>query len=286
MYKTLKSMMLILFQFNKSHFLRLIFICLSFPIHILSAQKNATAEKFMLKADEFKMNASPDSAVYYYKKAAAIFKANKKTKKLIIVYNQMGATLARQDKFEEGRMYLGMAELQGNTLRDTNDLLRAATFIGLGVIYSSVGDFGGALAYHNRALAIRLLKSGKYNADVATSYGNIGNVYLIRKEYDKSIEAHLIALDIREKLFGEKSAEINQTYNNLGRVYKENKDYEISLSYFQKLLANKIDQVGLEHKDLIKIYKSISEVYHLMGDEEQAESYTAKGDAILKKSEE
>ncbi len=270
-------------QFERHKFLCLFIICLSLPLHILSAQKNGIAEKFMLKADEFKKNAKPDSAIYYYKKAAAIFKGNKKTKRLITAYNQIGTTLAKQDKFEEGRMYLGMAELQGNTLKDTNDLLRAATFIGLGVIYSSVGDFGGALAYHYRALAIRLLKSGKYNSDVATSYGNIGNVYLIRKEYDKSIEAHLTALDIREKLFGEKSVEINQTYNNLGKVYREKKDFENSLLYFQKLLENKIAQDGSDGKDLVKVYNSISNVYYLMGDKELGDENKAKGEEILKK---
>lgn len=272
--------------FTKHKFLWLFFISILLPLQFLSAQKNSAAEKYMSKGDEFKTVAKPDSAVFYYKKAAAIYKEKKKTKKLINVYNQIGTTLARQDKFEEGRMYLGMAELQGNTLKDTNDLLRASTFIGLGVIYSSVGDFGGALAYHYRALAIRLLKSGKYNTDVATSYGNIGNVYLIKKEYDKSIEAHLAALDIRKKIFGEKSVEINQTYNNLGRVYKENKDYENSLFYFQKLLANKIEQSGPDQKDLVKIYNSISDVYHLMGNAEQTEFYKAKGEAILKKAEE
>lgn len=264
-------------------FLCLFIIWLFLPLDFLSAQKNATAQKYMVRAEDFRRNARPDSAVYYYKKAASIFKEKKKTKKLINAYNQIGTTLAKQDKFEEGRMYLGMAELQGNTLKDTNDLLRAATFLGLGVIYSSVGDFGGALAYHNRALAIRLLKSGKYNADVATSYGNIGNVYLIRKEYDKSIAAHLVALDIRKKLFGEKSPEINQTYFNLGRVYKEKKDYETSLSYFRKLLANKIEQLGPDHKDLVKVYNSLSEVYYLMGNKTLGDENKAKGDEILKK---
>ncbi|MBK9984588.1 MAG: tetratricopeptide repeat protein [Saprospiraceae bacterium] len=268
---------------HRYKFLWIFFICLTLPFQILSGQKNSTAEKYMVKADEFKNNAKPDSAVFYYKKAAAIFKENKKTKKLINAYNLTGSMLARQDKFEEGRMYLGMAELQGNTLKDTNDLLRAATFIGLGVIYSSVGDFGGALAYHYRALAIRLLKSGKYNADVATSYGNIGNVYLIKKEYDKSIEAHLTALDIRNKIFGEKSVEINQTYNNLGKVYKEKKEFETSLLYFQKLLENKTAQVGSDSKDLVKVYNSISEVYYLMGQKELGDENKAKGDEILNK---
>lgn len=264
-------------------FLTLFIFCIWLPFHPVLAQKNALAKKYLLKADAFRKNALPDSAIFYYKKAASIFKENKKTEKLINAYNQIGMVLARQDKFEEGRMYLGMAELQGNTLKDTNSLLRAATFISLGVVYSSVGDFNGALSYHNRALVIRLLKSGPYNSDVATSYGNIGNVYLIKKEYDKSIESHLKALDIRKKIFGEKSVEINQTYNNLGKVYREKKEYQTSLGYFEKLLQNKIDQSGTESKDLVKVYTSISEVYYLMGDNFLGDMNKAKAEEVAKK---
>lgn len=261
----------------------IISICLVLNFQMVFAQKNIPAEKYIQSAEEFSKNALPDSAIYYYKKAAVEFKEKKKTEKLINAYNQIGKLLTRQDKFEEGRMYLGMAEIQGNTLKDTNNLLRAATFIGLGVIYSSVGDFNGAIAYHNRALAIRLLKSGKYDADVAASYGNIGNVYLIMKEYDKSIEAHLLALDIRKKVFGEKSLEINQSLTNLGRVYREKKELSTALDYFNKLLQNKIEQLGPDHKDLVKVYTSISEVCYLMGDKEMGDSYKAKGEEISNK---
>lgn len=260
----------------------IILISLFLNSQMISAQKNAGGEKYMQSAEEFTKNALPDSAIYYYKKAAAEFKEKKKTEKLINAYNQIGKLLTRQDKFEEGRMYLGMAELQGNTLKDTNDLLRASTFIGLGVIYSSVGDFKGAIAYHSRALAIRLIKSGKYDADVATSYGNLGNVYLMLKEYDKSIEAHLLALDIRRKVFGDKSVEINQTYNNLGRVYKEKKEYDTSIAYFKKLLQNKIEQLGPGHKDLVKVYHAISDVYYLMGDKQMGDSYKLIAEDIPK----
>ncbi|MEO6131544.1 MAG: tetratricopeptide repeat protein [Saprospiraceae bacterium] len=263
-----------------------IFLWLIFSFQYIEAQKRFSSVQYFKKADAFKKNAMPDSAIYYFKKAALGFKEKGKTKKLITTYHHIATLLTKKDRFEEGRMYLGMAEISGNALRDSNDLLRATTFLNLGIIYSSMGDFNGALAYHKRALAMRILKSGDHNADVATSYGNMGNVYLIKKEYDLAIESHLKALAIREKLFGVNSVEINQTYNNLGRVFKEKKEYDTSLEYFQKYLKNKITQVGPDHKDLAKIYNSISDVYHLMGNEEQAEFYRATGDAILKKSEE
>ncbi|MEP6646388.1 MAG: tetratricopeptide repeat protein [Saprospiraceae bacterium] len=249
----------------------------------LSAQTKFSAEKYFKKAEDFKKNMMPDSAIFYFKKAALHFKEKGKTKKLINTYNQIATLLSRKDKFEEGRMYLGMAELAGNTLKDTNDLLRAATFINLGVIYGSMGDFKGSLAYHRRALAIRLLKSGEYNSDVATSYGNMGNVYFIQKEYDLAIESHLKALKIREKIFGSKSTEVNQTYNNLAKAYKEKKEYDTALTYLQKLEENKILQVGPDHKDLIKVYTSLSDLYQLMGNDEQMVLYKSKADAISAK---
>ncbi|HZV69135.1 MAG TPA: tetratricopeptide repeat protein [Saprospiraceae bacterium] len=250
-------------------------------LHGITGQKNSNAERYLQMAEEFKKSVLPDSALVYYKKAAADFKENKKTEQLIDAYNQIGRMLTRQDKYEEARMYLGMAEIQGNTLRDTNDLLRAATFISLGVVYSSMGDFGGAIEYHHRSLAIRLLKSGKFDADVATSYGNIGNVYLMQKEYDKSIEAHLTALEIRKKVFGEKSVEINQSLNNLGKAYKEKKEYNTAIEYYQQLAQNKIEQLGPAHKDLVKIYNTLSELYFMQGNTDLGEFNKKKAEEIL-----
>jgi len=261
-------------------------ICLGFLFllasrNIISGQNSSLADQYYRQDDEFTKNMMPDSAIYYFKQAAAEYKTGKQTEKLITAYNQIGTMLTRQDKYEEGRMYLGMAELAGNTLPDTNHLLRASTFLGIGVIYNAVGDYNGALGYHYRALSIRLLKLGENNADVATCYGNIGNVYLNKKEYDSSLEAHLKAMTIRKKLFGEKSLEITQSYNNLGIVYKEKKEYDTSLEYFQKALDNKINLLGPEHKDVAKLYNSMSSVYYLMDDQKQGDLYKAKADEIL-----
>ena len=252
------------------------------PINTIFSQSHSPAELYMQLGDGFQNHSLPDSAVLYYKKAAEEFKNLGETEKLINAYNQIGVVLTRQDRYEEARMYLGMAEVQGKSLPDSNHLLRAKTFITLGVVYSSMGDYKGSLAYHHRALAIRLLKLGEFHADVATSYGNIGNVYINKKDYEAAIEAHLKAKEIREKLFGENSVEIAQSYYNLGIAYRETKEYETSLDYFQKALRNKTAQLGPGHKDLAKYYTAISGVYNLMGNVEQSELYKGKAEEVLK----
>src|SRR4030095_16444815 len=258
------------------------FWLLLLSMNLASGQSNSRADLYVQLADGFRNHTLPDSAVIYYKKAAEEFKTLGETEKLINAYNQIGIILTRQDRYEEARMYLGMAEIQGNSLPDTNHLLRASTFITLGVVYSSMGDYKGSLAYHHRALAIRLLKLGEYHADVATCYGNIGNVNLNKKDYATAIEAHLKAKEIREKLFGENSAEVAQSYYNLGIAYRETKEYETSLDYFQKALRNKITQLGEGHKDLARYYTAVSGVYYLMDNKEQGDIYKTKADEALR----
>ncbi len=272
-----------MFNFNRIHkFSFALFILLVAHLNIISAQNSSIADQAYKTGDEFKLKALPDSAIFYYKKAALYYKIEKETVKLMSAYNQLGTLLINKAQFEEARMYFGMADVQGKTLPDTNDLIRATSLTGIGTVYSSVGDFKGSLVFHQRALAIRVLKSGENNADVATSYGNIGNVYLNLKNYDQSIAAHLKAKEIREKLFGAKSVEITQTYYSLGLAYKEKQAYDTSLDYFQKALKNKIDQLGPEHKDLAKYYEAISGVYYLMGNKEQGDIYKGKVNELLK----
>lgn len=273
-----------MFIINRIHkFSFTLFVLLVAHLNIISGQNSSVADQAYKMGDEFKMKALPDSAIFYYKKAALYYKIEKETVKLMSAYNQLGTLLINKAQFEEARMYFGMADVQGKTLPDTNDLLRAASLSGIGTVYSSVSDFKGSLVFHERALAIRVLKSGQNDADVATSYGNIGNVYLNLKNYDQSIAAHLKAKEIREKLFGVKSTEITQTYYSLGLAYREEHQYDTSLEYFQKALKNKIDQLGPEHKDLVKYYEAVSSVYYLMGNTAQGDVYKAKASELVKK---
>ena len=129
------------------------------------------------------------------------------------------------------------------------------------------------------------MKLGKYNAHVATSYGNIGNVYFRKKDYDRAIETHLIAKQIREKVFGKDTVVIVGSYRGLGNAYREKKSYKKSLDFFERVLRSRTVQLGPGHRDLAREYESIGEVYSLMGNKLKAEEYKVKAEEIGKQSE-
>ena len=246
----------------------------------LSQLSNETADAYIRLAEEHRKNYIPDSAVFYYEKAADTIQPDENPEQFVNVCNQIGIILTRQDKYDTAKEYLNKALLVGISALDSNNLTVAVTYLSLGVVFNAEENYKDALRNHNKALAIRLSKLGENHSDVATSYGNIGNVQLNYGNIDKSVEAHTKAMQIREKLFGPDSPEIAESYKGLGNAYKAKKDYALSIEYHQKALQNKIKQRGPKHKDLIRYYKNLSEVYYLMGNNQEGDFYKLKAEEI------
>lgn len=184
------------------------FFLLWVPICNIYCQGGPFADEYMKIADDFKNNSKPDSAMFYYEKAALEFRSTGHIEKLVNAYNQLGIILTRQDQYDDAKSYLEQALSVGLPVLDSNHLAIANTYISLGVIYRAKGHYQQSLLFHNKALAIRMLKCGEYSTEVATSYGNIGNVHFSIGDLIQSIAAHTKAMEIRERLFGPKSPEI------------------------------------------------------------------------------
>lgn len=156
---------------------------LAFSFFLLASALTATGQTvspvddYIRLADDFKKNSKPDSAIFYYEKASAVFQEQGDIEKLINSYNQLGVVLTRKDEYEKATSYLEKALEAGLSLSDSNNLLIATTYLNLGVIYNAQENYKQSLVYHHKALAIRTQKLGDYHSDVATSYGNIGNVF-------------------------------------------------------------------------------------------------------------
>ena len=69
-----------------------------------------------------------------------------------------------------------------------------------------------------KALDIRLALFGEQNADVATSYNNVGCAYGSLGQYEKALEYLRKALAIRKALFGESSVSTVKTRTNIDRI--------------------------------------------------------------------
>ena len=74
-------------------------------INAANGQDHAIAEGFKKTADDFKSKSDPDNAIVYYEKAAIEFSKNGNTEKAIGSYNQIGALLNRQDKYDKANLF-------------------------------------------------------------------------------------------------------------------------------------------------------------------------------------
>ena len=67
-------------------------------------------------------------------------------------------------------------------------------------MYDKKGDYDAALEYYNKALDIRKQVLGENHPDTATSYNNIGAVYLRKGDYDAALENYNKAKVVLEQI--------------------------------------------------------------------------------------
>ena len=126
--------------------------------------------------------------------------------------------------------------------------------------------------------------SGKdISLDVASSYNNIGVVYLELGDYDKAQEYYFRALAIDEKVLGLERPSTATSYNNIGVVYDKLGIYDKSLEYYFRALAIKEKVFGLEHPYIAMSYNNIGVVYHDLGDYDKSLEYYFRALAIKEK---
>ena len=139
-----------------------------------------------------------------------------------------------------------------------------------------MADYGKALEYYQKALGIREEALGLGHPSTATTYNNIGGVYVEMGDYGKALEYYQKALGIHEEALGLGHPSTATTYNNIGGVYKEMGDYGKALEYYQKALAISEEVLGLGHPSTAATYNNIGLVYDEMGDYGKALEYYQK----------
>ena len=77
---------------------------------------------------------------------------------------------------------------------------------------------------------------GQDSPDVATSFNNIGNVYLAKGDLENALVQHQKALEIKTRVFGSEHLDVAKSYNNIGKIYNRQGKYEEALEMFTKSL--------------------------------------------------
>jgi class 3 adenylate cyclase len=145
----------------------------------------------------------------------------------------------------------------------------------LGVAWYIKSNYPKAIEWHQQSFAIRKEMGDK--SGMATSYNNLGNIYLEQSDYVKALQHYQKALDLIETSNKQKASIY---YSNIGSIYLVQGIHTKALEQFQKALSLSEE---LNDKDGVAVaYNNIGLIYNEVGDATKALEYYQKSVDINK----
>ena len=142
----------------------------------------------------------PDSALYYYEKAAKNLKDNNVPSQY--AFSLIGKAVSHY--------YLGEIMEMENPLKQAmeisytgaknNEILKGFCFQLSGVLYDAIGDYDKAIELNKEAIAINLSKPVPDSNKLAIDYNNLGAAYFTKGDYDLTNEFLEKSFQISQKL--------------------------------------------------------------------------------------
>ncbi|MCT7965820.1 tetratricopeptide repeat protein [Laspinema sp. D1] len=143
----------------------------------------------------------------------------------------------------------------------------AFILLGMGRIYSALGDKQTALDYYNQSLPLRREVGDK--AGEAITLNNIGQVYSALGDKQTALDYYNQSLPLFRQV-GNKAGEAT-TLNNIGAIYADLGDKQTALDYYNQSLPL-FRQVGDKAQEAINL-NNIGQVYSSLGDKQTALDY-------------
>lgn len=160
-------------------------------------------------------------------------------------------TYKLQQKYDSASYYLDFrAKL------DTTDYKLATE---TGKIYlEELSNDNKALLYFTRAKEIAIHNYSSEHPDVASSFINIGNVFLFRGNFNEAIKQYNQSLDLYRTMMGDSSRYVGLSLMNIGIANNSMRKYDIALEFYKKSLEifeniYKTDQ----NKDIADVYNNM-----------------------------
>ena len=163
--------------------------------------------------------------------------------------------------------------------RDTPKI--ALVFNDLGTVERKLGDLDAALAYHERALAIRTREFGENHPWVFSSVINIGNVAWSRDDYDGAIRSFERALAIAAEVFPPAHPQTALALSNLASAYDHKDMATEAIATYRKALAMYEALHGPSHPDVADTLRGLANVLAGAGKRDEAKQHFERALAIL-----
>ncbi|MEN8121154.1 MAG: CHAT domain-containing tetratricopeptide repeat protein [Bacteroidota bacterium] len=238
------------------------------------------AGKYYQKGVELKNRYQLDSADYYLKSAAELFKKHEVWDNYLIIQNEVGTILLRRGEQDAA---IGFFETQLSVAAEHFEAANeysANFYNNLGLAHFFKGDVDAALDFYDRSLSIRIALGDKESVFVSNLFNDMGNGYSEKGEFELAFDYYQKSLQIRKKVLGENHPETALSYNNLGIVYKEQGQYGLAIEYHQKALEIQKKIFGEDYHELANYYQGIGNAYKEKGELDLAMDYYMKAYTI------
>lgn len=210
-------------------------------------------------------------ALRYYQQAVERFHAN--DAELAMLLKDRGWLYFYRQEWQKAEHDLQRAL---HCLAADDHLLRADIYDLMGNLYRKTGDHGRALAYAERALAIREEHGDLLR--VAKSHANLGLLYRSMGEYSHAIAAYHEAMNVYEKV-GNQEVTATMLLNIGAAHYLDNRKDEAICAYRESLATCQV--IGLPLIEL-KAHYNLAEVFSDMNQHEQAACHWQAGIALCR----
>lgn len=154
----------------------------------------------------------------------------------------------------------------------------AATYDNIGESYRLLGEFGTAMEWYKKALAIRENLLGRIHPDTATTYHNIGLLYSDMGDNEKALQGFKEALNIYKSTLGVGHLNTGIAYHSIAHFYQRQNLYEDALIFHIKALKT-FETVSDKHPYTIDTLNQISKIYDAIGNTVASEEYRAKAES-------
>jgi CHAT domain-containing protein/Tfp pilus assembly protein PilF len=216
-----------------------------------------------------------------FKEADRLFKdwmslavVEKNSSDLIIGINDYVEILIKQEKFNEAREHLNLANtnLSNKNLKNI-DYLEFKCLKSFSFLEYKLRNIEVSKGYLKNAEKILKNDTIKYFQEYADINEILGDVFIYEEKYDLAEVSILKSLKLREKYLSDKHPDFATSLNQLSKVYKARGQFDLALSLRHRVLEIRKETLPVKHPDYSSSLNNLGNLYLIVGDYAQAEKY-------------
>ncbi len=151
----------------------------------------------------------------------------------------------------------------------------------LALVLQDLGDYAGAKALLEKALASAERNYGKDHPTIAIRYSNLALVLKALGDYAGARALLEKAMASAERNYGKEHPTTAVSYSNLALVLKDLGDYAGAKALLEKAVASAERNYGKEHPSTARSYSNLATVLQALGDYEDAIVYSQQSVTIF-----